>query len=186
MGKDLCFAVIGAMAVLVAAAGPGRADDVEAQAQTCAACHGQNGEPQQKETPIIWGQQESFLVKQLHDYKSGDRENPVMAPFAQSIKQEDQRKVAAYFAAKPWPARHAGDAAPPQPAEMTVCAACHQPNYQGGMPGPRLAGQSYEFLLAAMRGFADGTRTNNLDMPRLMQQLTDAQREAIARYLSEL
>ena len=51
------------------------ADDIEAKAQACAACHGQNGVPTDPKTiPIIWGQQQSYLVKQLHDYRSGDRD----------------------------------------------------------------------------------------------------------------
>ena len=29
--------------------------------------------------PIIWGQEQSYLVKQLHDYRSGDRDNQIMA-----------------------------------------------------------------------------------------------------------
>jgi cytochrome c553 len=67
-----------------------------------------------------------------------------------------------------------------------MCRACHGQNFEGGAPAPRLAGLSYEYLLGAMRSFADGQRTNNLDMPGFMKRLTDSQREAIARYLSAL
>jgi cytochrome c553 len=37
-----------------------------------------------------------------------------------------------------------------------------------------------------MRSFANGERTNNLDMPQIMRALSDSDREAIARYLSSL
>jgi len=37
-----------------------------------------------------------------------------------------------------------------------------------------------------MRSFATNERTNNSDMPKFMQMLTDSERDAIARYLSEL
>jgi cytochrome c553 len=97
--------------------------------------------------------------------------------------------VANYFAAKPWPAKKAAAGAAPAapPAEkIAVCKACHQPNFEGGAPAPRLAGLSYEYLLAAMNGFADGTRTNNLDMPTLMKALTPAERDQIAHYLAAL
>jgi cytochrome c553 len=63
---------------------------------------------------------------------------------------------------------------------------CQQPNFEGGLPAPRLAGQSYDYLLSAMNNFADGTRDNNADMVKLMQATTPAQRETIARYLSSL
>ena len=62
------------------------ADDIEVKAQACAACHGQNGvsiEP--KTIPIIWGQQASYLMKQLRDYRSGDRDNPIMTPIAKGL-----------------------------------------------------------------------------------------------------
>jgi len=163
------------------------ADDIEAKAQVCAACHGQNGVPVDPKTiPIIWGQQQSYLVKQLHDYRSGDRENPIMSPIAKSIAQEDLRKIAAHFAAKGWPTQHAPTASASPPNGIAQCQPCHQPNFEGGPPAPRLAGLSYEYLVAAMRSFAVEERTNNGDMPKFMQALTDSERDAMARYLSAL
>jgi cytochrome c553 len=163
------------------------ADDIEAKAQTCAACHGQNGVPADpKIVPIIWGQQVSYLVKQLHDYRSGDRDNPIMTPIAKGLAQEDLRKISAYFAAKSWPAQAAPAAPPPPPKGIAQCQPCHQPNFEGGPPAPRLAGLSYEYLLATMRAFATDERTNNGDMPKFMHMLTDSEREAMARYLSAL
>jgi cytochrome c553 len=72
------------------------------------------------------------------------------------------------------------------PKGIAQCQACHQPNFQGGMPAPRLAGLSYEYLVATMRAFATKERTNNLDMPTFMQMMTERERNAIARYLSAL
>jgi cytochrome c553 len=179
--------LLGAGAGLMLAAGAAQAaDDIEAKAQTCAACHGESGTPTDpKIIPILWGQQESYIVKQLHDYRSGDRDNPIMTPIAKDLAQEDLRKIARYFAAKSWPAPAA--AAPAAlPKGITQCQPCHQPKFEGGMPAPRLAGLSYDYLIAAMNGFADGQRTNNLDMPKFMQMLTPGEREAIARYLAAL
>jgi cytochrome c553 len=179
---------LGAGAALALAAGAARAaDDIEAKAQTCAACHGENGTPTDpKIIPVIWGQQESYIVKQLHDYRSGDRENAIMTPIAKDLAQEDLRKIARYFAAKPWPTTAQPAAAAALPKGAAQCQPCHQPKFEGGMPAPRLAGLSYEFLIAQMNAFADGQRTNNLDMPKFMQMLTPAEREAIARYLAAL
>ena len=55
-----------------------------------------------------------------------------------------------------------------------------------GMTTPRLAGQTYEYLVDAMRRFADGERTNNADMVQIMKGISPADREAMARYLSSL
>jgi cytochrome c553 len=163
------------------------ADELEARLATCNACHGQNGQPIDKSIPIIWGQQTSYLVKQLHDYRSEDRASPIMSPLAATIKPEEWRKAAGYFAAKPWPAAQATSPPTPPPAEkIAVCRICHQPNFEGGLPAPRLAGQSYEYLVAAMNSFTDDTRTNSVDMATLMNALTPAERDAIARYLAAL
>src|SRR5262245_50018145 len=43
--------------------------------ELCAACHGENGLPQEKTTPIIWGQTLGYQYLQLRDYKNGDRKN---------------------------------------------------------------------------------------------------------------
>jgi cytochrome c553 len=161
------------------------ADDIEAKVQTCAACHGQNGvsiEP--KTIPIIWGQQQSYLMKQLHDYRSGDRDNPIMTPIAKGLEQDELRKIAAYFAAKTWPTKPTAAAPASPPNGIAQCQPCHQPNFVGGPPAPRLAGLSYEYLVASMRSFATDQRTNNGDMPKFMHMLTDDERDAMARYLA--
>jgi len=190
MLKALVSATCGAAAMLALAAVPATAaDELEAKLQACNACHGQNGQPIDKSIPIIWGQTTAYMTKQLHDYRGEDRPNPVMAPFAGMIKPEEWRKVATYFSAKPWPAKQAsGGPAPAAPPEqkIAVCRICHQPNFEGGLPAPRLAGQSYEYLLGAMNSFADDKRTNSQDMQTLMKMLTAEERDAIAKYLAAL
>ncbi len=182
------FSAIPGMCIgLVIAIPPAHAaDDIEAKAQLCAACHGDKGVPTDPKTiPVIWGQEQSYLMKQLRDFRNGERNSAVMSPIAKDLAETDLRKIAAYFAAKTWPARRS--AKPPLPPKgIAQCQACHQPNFQGGMPAPRLAGLSYEYLVAAMRAFATEERTNNLDMPKFMQMLTERERNAIARYLSAL
>ena len=188
MFTRLFSTILGAAVGFAVAAVPAdAADDIEAKVQSCAVCHGQNGVPIDPKTiPIIWGQQQSYLVKQLRDYRNGERDNPIMSPIAKSLAQEDLRKIAAYFAAKSWPARQAAAAAASPPNGIAQCQPCHQPNFEGGPPAPRLAGLSYEYLVASMRDFAADERTNNGDMPKFMQALTDGERDAMARYLSGL
>jgi cytochrome c553 len=163
------------------------ADEIEARVQLCAACHGQNGVPTDPKTiPPIWGQQQSYLMKQLRDFRNGERASAIMAPIAKGLDEGDLRKIAAYFAAKAWPARRASAKPPSPPKGIAQCQACHQPNFEGGMPAPRLAGLSYEYLVQEMREFANDERTNNLDMPGFMRTLTERERNAIARYVSAL
>lgn len=188
MVSRLMPAMVGAaFIVAITAVSACAADDIEAKVQTCNVCHGASGMPLDPKTmPIIWGQQQAYLMKQLHDYRSGDRNNPIMTAIAKGLAQEDLRKIAAYFAAKTWPTQPAPAAAVSPPAGIDQCKPCHQPNFQGGMPAPRLAGLSYEYLAASMKNFATDERTNNGDMPKFMQALSDSQRDAMAHYLASL
>ncbi len=182
--------IFGALVIFAGAlAGPTQAaDEIDpAKVQVCGSCHGQNGVPLDPKTmPIIWGQQQNFLVKQLHDYRAGDRDNAIMAAFAKGLKQEDLRPAAAYFAAKAWPAKQAAAAPAKEPDGMTTCQICHQKGFVGGAPAPRLVGQSYEYLIKQMNAFADGTRTNSMDMGKIMQELPPEKREAFAHYIASL
>ena len=185
-------AIIAAAGMSALAPSSARAqDDVAAKALACSTCHGVNGSPLSATFPVIWGQQSNYLYKELHDFHSGDRKNPVMAPLVQSISLDELRAISNYIATKPWPAKPADGgaaAAPPEAiaAKMQVCKSCHQANFEGGAPAPRLAGLSYEYLRGAMNAFADGKRTNNLDMPGFMKALSASDRAAIAKYLAGL
>src|SRR5437016_4872601 len=120
MFKHLLSSVCGAAVVLAgAAAMAAPADDVEGKVAVCSVCHGANGVPIDPKTmPIIWGQQTYYIVKQLHDYRSGERETPVMGGIAKGLQAADIRKIANYFAAKPWPARQGATADMPAPPKI--------------------------------------------------------------------
>ncbi len=199
--------VFGVLVVLAALAAPANAADThiperpplatlgnvaEAEAilgaklLVCNTCHGDNGVPRNTATPIIWGLQENYLLKQLHDFQRGDRDNDVMTWMATALSQAEVGPVAAYFAKKNWPARSAGAASTSPPAGVAVCQICHQQNFVGGLPAPRLAGQRYEYLVEAMRRYAERERTNNADMMKIMEAMSPAEREAMARYISGL
>jgi cytochrome c553 len=179
--------VFGAVASAALIAAPARAqDDPAARAQLCGACHGVDGKPVSAIMPIIWGQQSNYLYKEMHDYHSGQRYNATMTPLVKGFDLPNLRKLADYFAAKTWPAHQTNVAAAAAPPAATMCKACHGQNFEGTQAGPRLAGQSYDYLLATMDSFANEQRTNNLDMPGFMKALTEDQRQAVAHYLSAL
>ena len=173
-----------------ALATPGNVAEAEAflgaKLLVCNTCHGADGVPKSAATPIIWGLQENYLVKQLHDFQSGSRDNDVMTWMATALSQAELASAAASFAKKSWPARTTNVASTSPPAVVAVCQACHQQNLAGGLPAPRLAGQRYEYLVEAMRRYAEGERTNNAEMMNMMKALSPAERDAMARYISGL
>src|ERR1700675_3955807 len=121
------FSAIFGMGIGLAAAIPPvhAADEIEAKAQLCAACHGDKGTPADPKTmPVIWGQQQSYLMKQLRDFRNGERNSAIMSPTAKGLSGDDLRRIAAYFADKPWPQRVSAEL--PLPPKIAQCQACHQ------------------------------------------------------------
>lgn len=83
------------------AAKPGDADAGQQKSQTCAACHGPTGVSENPIYPIIANQYRDYLVQALKDYRSGARNNAIMAGFASALSDEDILDLAAYFSGQP-------------------------------------------------------------------------------------
>jgi len=192
--------VFGVLAVVTALAAPANAAEAipdpsmqrefGAKLLVCNTCHGDNGVPKGPSIPIIWGQQENYLLKQLRDFEHGDRNAEVMTWMSKTLTLAELAPSATNIAKKTWPTRTA-NAATPAPRGVAVCQSCHEAKFMGavqaeGVTTPRLAGQTYEYLVEAMRRFADGERTNNADMVRVWKGISPADRDAMARYLSTL
>ncbi|MFN2348005.1 MAG: cytochrome c [Thioalkalivibrio sp.] len=70
----------------------------EAKAQACIACHGADGNSTTTAFPRIGGQYESFLLRTLRGYKSGERQNAIMAGTVAGLSDQDLQDLAAYYA----------------------------------------------------------------------------------------
>jgi cytochrome c553 len=168
-----------------------RSQTIEQKAQLCTACHGESGVPQQKTTPVLWGQQLGYLYVQLRDYKSGARKNDQMSAVVATLERDDLLALAQYFSPKPWPAlgQPTAAAAAAQALSATravVCTSCHQENYNGEGTQPRLAGQQRDYLAQTMLDFRGGKRANNPGMSDLMKSISESDIAAIAEYLAGL
>jgi cytochrome c553 len=69
-------------------------------AMQCAVCHGASG-PSQADSPILAGQYDAAIYKQLRDFKSGHRRSPVMAAFVQNLSDQDMKDLSAFYASLP-------------------------------------------------------------------------------------
>jgi cytochrome c553 len=97
----LLAAIAGASLILsanVAAAGDAAAG--KAKAAVCGACHGPTGTSANPMWPNLAGQKAPYIVKQLKDFKSGARKDPVMAPMAAPLSAQDMENLAAFFASQ--------------------------------------------------------------------------------------
>ena len=69
-------------------------------AQTCVACHGNDGIGILPEYPNLAGQHEDYIEAALKAYRSGQRKNPVMGGMAANLKDEEIRELAAYYSSQ--------------------------------------------------------------------------------------
>ena len=63
----------------------------------CTACHGQNGISVSPTWPTLAGQHEDYLLHALNQYRDGTRTDPVMAPMAATLSDDDVKLVAKYY-----------------------------------------------------------------------------------------
>jgi cytochrome c553 len=65
--------------------------------QTCVACHGQNGISNNNLWPNLAGQKRDYIVKQLLNFKSQERKDPIMNPISSTLSEDDINQLADYY-----------------------------------------------------------------------------------------
>ena len=164
----------------------------------CIACHGEAGKSVLPENPVLAQQHPEYLVKQLSEYKSGKRNDPIMLGMAAMLSDEDMKNVSAYLAqqkAEPGAATDKDLAALGeqiyrggiQDRNIASCAGCHSPN-GAGIPAqyPRLSGQHAQYVVTQLNHFRDGTRDNNQQMTDVAAKLNDKEIKALGEYIAGL
>lgn len=185
-----------AMLSLLSMAGSVHAADIaagKAKAETCAACHGENGISQMENTPSLAGQPDQFIQWQLVFFRGGARKSDVMTPVAEQLSNEDIRNIGAYFASLT-PPKGAADDNPDlsKKGEMAAkgrrCASCHTDSYAGTKAVARIAGQREDYLLKALHDYKSGARSGGggAAMADVAYPLNEEEIVALAHYLSRL
>ncbi|MEP6896975.1 MAG: c-type cytochrome, partial [Rhodanobacter sp.] len=152
--------------------------------------------------PKLAGQSEQYIVRQLTDFKTGKRQNPIMLGMATPLSEQDMHDVGAYFASKtmlPGVADQAlvelgqklfreGDTTRGIPA----CMACHSIDGRGN-PGamyPELTSQHAQYLQATLKAWHDGTSwgddAHSQIMPSIAKKLEPGDIAALASYIEGL
>ena len=203
----------------VAALSEARPGDPQAGATlagACAACHGLDGNADADPSlyPRIAGNSERYIAHQLALFKSGERRNAIMEPFARPLSAQDMRDLGAHYAAQASGAGiaddtvvadgryegmkfyevgqqlfRAGDASRGLPA----CMACHGPAGQGN-PGPaypHVAGQQAWYTARRLEEFRAGITEEREPalfkvMAEVAKSLSDEEIQALASYLQGL
>ncbi len=67
------------------------------KAISCQICHGKDGHSTNPLYPKLAGQHAAYIEKQMHDFKTQRRIDPVMNEMAPSMSDQDIADIAAYF-----------------------------------------------------------------------------------------
>ena len=163
-----------------------------AKSDSCAHCHGTDGNSSSSAYPSLAGQTKAYLFKQIKAFKEGERKNSMMSPAAAVLAEQEMTELAEFYnsqtlvksSAKTDPAIVAEGR---KLAEERACASCHQAGMRGLEAFPRLSRQKYPYLVKQIKDFRDGARTNDGGvMLPMVKDLTDKQVEALAQYLTSL
>ena len=167
-------------------------------AGVCAACHAADGNSMIPANPKLAQQHPEYILKQLQEFKSGKRANPVMMGFASQLSPEDMRNVAYFVASKaatPGFAKEKETVALGEKIyrggiadrQIAACAGCHGPN-GSGMPAqyPRLSGQHADYTVSQLTQFRDGVRKNSVQMTQVAAKMNDREIKAVADYIAGL
>jgi cytochrome c553 len=164
----------------------------------CASCHGAAGNSTIVTNPKLAGQVDSYIHKQLVDFTTPARNQPIMTPYAKALTDEEKANIAAYlFSQQP----KAGAARNKDSLELgrkiyrggiaergvAACASCHGA-VGAGIPAqyPRLAGQHQDYTFAQLQGFKSGARSNSPQMGTLAKRMSDEEMKAVADYIAGL
>lgn len=196
MTTVMCL-TLGTVAPTMAA---GDANAGKGKSVMCAACHGADGNSPSDAFPKLAGQGEAYLIKQLADFKSGERSNAVMAPMVASLTEQDMADLSAFYNSKTITEGavledllNAGKTlyrAGNKETGVPACMACHGPN-GAGVPSakwPALSGQYSAYIEAQLKMFADGTRSNdpNSMMRDIASKMTAGEMKSVAGYIAGL
>lgn len=179
--------------------------------ELCAACHGENGEGGgDGEYPRLAGMPASYLVKQMHAFRSGQRASIAMAMYAteRELPGNDVQDIANFLAETTLMTRM-----PPVDEDMPAleklyiagrvfnvarfegnfklgeeiygmkCFRCHGIDISGKGSTPGLIGQYTHYLRSQIESFQKGERKNQR-MEKFIMPLTRDEIEALLAFLS--
>lgn len=181
----------------------GNAQNGKVKTQTCIVCHGSDGNGVAANFPKIAGQYENYLVKQLKDFKMGQkgpRYDPVMYPMVTDLSDQDIADLAAFYAEQKQTLGKTKEEylalgekiyrGGSQASGVTACIACHGPEGMGNEAAnfPRISGQYAQYIETTLLAFRDGKRTNSPYgmMGTISHHMKDDEIKAVSSYIEGL
>lgn len=195
----------------------GNAEAGQQKVAACGGCHGADGNSAPEiyaalKAPKLAAQVPEYLVKSLHDFKSGRRSNETMSPQAQAVAEVDMADIAAWFASQrvtPGSVQNKELMAQGQkiffkgkgsPDVVAACIGCHGPKGIGNRDwakvasnvptvlAPAIGGQHAGYLSDQLKAYKSGKRST--DQARVMRNIAGRMDEkeiaAVSEYIASL
>jgi cytochrome c553 len=177
------------------------ADAGKDKSAVCAACHGADGNSTNTLWPKLAGQHENYIVQQLKNFQSGDRQDPSMSPQAANLSEQDMLDLAAYFASQ---TINGGSAFKDslmlgqkiyrggnKETGVAACIACHGPTGKGNPAAkyPTISGQHAAYTLKQLQDYKSGKRkaTDKAEIMRdIAIRMSEAEMQAVTNYIQGL
>jgi|TARA_B110000305_G_scaffold8548_2_gene8376 cytochrome c553 len=166
----------------------------------CIACHAADGNSTISTNPKLAGQHAAYITKQLINFKSGTRDNAVMAGMVANLTDEDMKNLGLFYASQSLTLGAAKENGIGSLGEkifrsglnkkgVPACAGCHGPSGHG-IPDtyPRLNAQHADYTVSQLNLFRLGKRANDpaMMMRSIAQKLTEDEMQAVADYIQGL
>lgn len=175
------------------------------QVIACGACHGQDGAtPIDPSYPVLAGQNEKYLLRQLKMIQSDTRAIALMAGQLNGKTEQDLADMAAYYASLPGKVGQVEgeDEELARAANLyrggiankavAACSACHSPSGKGNAFAgfPAIGGQPAQYVINQLTEYREGRRQTDADFGAMMrgvaEGLTDSEIALLANYLQGL
>ncbi|MBU2980009.1 cytochrome c [Alteromonas sp. C1M14] len=91
------IAVAGLVLFSTTSSAAGSVEAGKAKSAVCASCHGAQGISIGPLWPNLAGQKKEYLIKQLNDFKTQKRSDPMMSAMALPLSEQDMADLAAYY-----------------------------------------------------------------------------------------
>lgn len=163
-------------------------------AENCQACHSADAANAATPNPYLNAQLATYLYRQLHDYKDGSRQGPIMTGVVAGLTEQDMADIAQWYSRQkpvepPSSAEPAGT--PPLVSNgdskrlIPPCGICHGWQGQGeAVDTPRLAGQKAAYLSQVLAAYQSSERHNDIyrRMRAMSERLSKEEIQALADY----
>ena len=172
------------------------------KAAVCGGCHGADGNSMVPTFPNLAGQSETYMVKQIADFKAkATRQDAIMPDQVAALSDQDAQDIAAFFAAQKLASTATFDESKLALGReiykggnlqtgIPACQGCHGPTGAGNPAAgyPQLTGQHTMYTVKQLGTFKDGSRSNDdrQIMRNVMARMTEAEIEAVAQYIASL